>query len=500
MAHFKTKIDRFDGGMVDDARDSRENVCRLSLGFNTNLVPGKIVPYRESEDGDVAATTSQKQNFALALRTGTTYSLYALGVKSGTGLAEVLYKNLTTNAANDLDDNTWATPSNNQATTGATKFGLFTYYRQTGLVYGAQLNKLWAFSPSGSAWTDDIITDDGGSPFSFTNIEEGLVHSADDILYIPYDNKIAKNDNGTWTNEALVLPSNLRITSISERGNYLAIATEDLSGVGNSVVYLWDRDSSLTTISQKIDWGSGKLKVIGELDDTLIGISFVGGISSVLDDRVIFRVNGKRFLELSGTSSTILKTAKQRIDNRLFFMMSITIDGVKREGVWSIGRSSIDSPFSLVFERPLDNDTAVGNATLRNFIYVNDFLFQSYVDGGTEKMSKTIKSDTFTNLTAKYITNFNPQMTEGQKTSKKQLVAVRLMSESLPTAGQLVLKTSVDGAADVTAFTETTNSNLVTENEGPFIEGYEYRFTIESTGGAVPTSLECKYKLVGSQL
>jgi hypothetical protein len=264
MATFTTKIDRFDGGMVNDLRNSGSNVCRLSLGFNTNSVAGKLTPYRESEDGDNASSTSNKQNFSIALRTGTTYSLYGLGVVSGTGRAEILYKDLTTGGSNDLDDAAWSTPSNNSSATGNTSFNLFTYYARAGLIYGARSGThVWAFSPGGSAF------DNTHHALTHTNIAEGLVHSKDDILYIPYDNKIVSYDHGitTWNDTALTIPTHLRIDTICEFGNYLAIGARPLSGIGNSVVYLWDRDSSLTTLSEKIDWGDGRLAVLDELED-----------------------------------------------------------------------------------------------------------------------------------------------------------------------------------------------------------------------------------------
>ncbi|GAH30408.1 unnamed protein product, partial [marine sediment metagenome] len=82
----------------------------------------------------------------------------------------------------------------------------------------------------------------------------------------------------------------LYITSICEFGNYLAIGAAPLSGLGGSVVYLWDRDSSLTTLSEIIDFGEGNLRVLEEIDGVLIGISSVGGTSDRFDDKAVFRL------------------------------------------------------------------------------------------------------------------------------------------------------------------------------------------------------------------
>src|SRR3990167_651299 len=265
-------FERFDGGMVNDPRDPAAGACRVVTNFDILTNPRKLIPYRNSEDGDSAAATSRKQNFCIALRTGTTYRLYSLGVKSGATTAEVLMKDLTTSGDDDLADNTWLTPNNNQSSAGATNFNLFIFYPKTTLIYGARAGThIWAFDPTSVAgWADTH------QALTYTNIAQGLVHPKDDILYIPYDNKIAKNDNGSWTTVALTLPSHLYITSICEYGNYLAIGCRPLSGQGDSQVYLWDRDSSLTTISESLNWGRGNLEILGVVDGLLVGISLTG--------------------------------------------------------------------------------------------------------------------------------------------------------------------------------------------------------------------------------
>src|SRR3990167_10474474 len=266
---FEQKIDRFDKVIINDPRIDDSRYSQLIKNFDAHTYPKKLVPYRSSESGDTAASTSKKQNFCVALRTGTTYSLYALGVKSGADTAEVLYKNLTQASANDLIDGGWqatGAAAKYQSASGVTNFNLFVYYAKVGRIFGAKAGTtIWVYDPAGSA---DFLEDGTGNSRSitYTNIAQGLVHSKDDNLYIPYDNKIAKNDNGSWTAVALTLPSHFKITSISEYGNYLAVACSPLSGVGESIVYLWNRDETTTILSQSIPWGEGNLTVLEEIE------------------------------------------------------------------------------------------------------------------------------------------------------------------------------------------------------------------------------------------
>jgi hypothetical protein len=486
----ETTINTFNGGIANDPRSTRENTALMLTGFDLKD-PHRLIPFNSSESGDGGASTSKKRNFTLALRTGTTWSLYALGVKSGASTAEVLYKDLTTGGSNDMGDTGWSTPANHQSASTVTNFNLFTYYKKTGLIYGARNGThIWAFSPSGSAWDDDIITTNGGTPFAYTNIAEGLVHSKDDILYIPYDNIIAKNDNGAWSETALTLPTHLKINSICEYGNYLAIACAPLSGIGNSIVYLWDRDSTLTTLSESVNWGEGELKVLEELNGYLIGVSVLGGNTVNFRARVSFKYyngNGaKEFDELVASSgSPTLLISKQKIDEKLYFMMSINYNGALREGVWSV---SNPTELRIVHERTPNNDTALTNGVLRGFFYVGDYLFQSYQDNGTYTLSKTTDGDTFA-TSGIYEKRFN---TEGSS-KKKDLVGITVENEYLPSAGQIILEYRTDeNTAWTNIFTNTTNNSIsksAVAQEGLPKDYKEIEFRVESTGGAVPTGL-----------
>src|SRR3990167_7261664 len=131
-------ISDFSLGMTSEPREEDTRYAQLLKNFDAHTFKKKLVPFRSSEDGDSAGSTSKKKNFCVALRTGTTHSLYALGVVSGTtDRAEVLYKDLTTGSANDLDDNAWTNTANNQSASDSVvlKFECFAYYRKTGRIY-----------------------------------------------------------------------------------------------------------------------------------------------------------------------------------------------------------------------------------------------------------------------------------------------------------------------------------------------------------------------------
>jgi len=499
---FKTKIDRFNGGMVGDPRDPREAVCRGTSNMDLFSYPYKIRPRFASESGDDSAATSQKQNFAIAKDGSGDYNLYSLGKQSANSRAEVLRKIITTTGAtNDLGDDGWATPSNNQSSTGAAKFDLFTYYEKVGLIFCAKTNDIMAFSPTGTAWDERAST----TQISFTTVREGLVHSVDDILYIPYDNNIAKNDNGSWTNVACAVSANERIEAICEYGNFIAIATTSLSNQSvKSNVYLWDRDTSLTIFSEKHSWGNEKLLFIEELGGFLVGASTKAGVVTALDDYVSFRYltsSGPKEFQRFPVSSINLPNMRRKANGRIYFQMYGTVDGTLRDGIWSINPT--DSGFAVTQEYTPNNTTALTTGIPSGFYILNDFVFQSYIDNSTWALSKTNESEAYT--TGVYETTINPQMPADHRDGEKQLLSARVSYEKLASGDTVVMYYRVDGGAWVEIGTASIDDSLYFEKTAPgtdpnFVAGSEYEFKLESTGGAVITAFTYKYSLIDTEV
>ena len=148
----ETTINKFDGGIVNDKRDTRKNVCRMVTSFDILTDESKMTPYRSSEDGDSSSATRKQQNFAVVGA-----KLYALGVQSGAADAEVLGKDILLSGTNSFADANWADTSGvNQQTSGTiVSFNLFTYYKNQDLIFSARDSRhIQAFSPSGSAWNN----------------------------------------------------------------------------------------------------------------------------------------------------------------------------------------------------------------------------------------------------------------------------------------------------------------------------------------------------------
>src|SRR3990167_511311 len=538
------KITRFDGGIKNDPRDQSENTCRVVTGFDVLTDPKRMSPYRDSEDGGPNSIADDKRNFVMALWEGSSpdeWRLFGLGATASGGVvAEVAMKSLGTTGGGDGDlaDNTWLQPAANASASGSMNENLFVYYRRAGKILGARAEtNIWAFTPDGSTAFDDSFR-----ALTYTQIFQGVVHSKDDRLYIPYYNSggaanaksfIARfQAPSTWDNTILTLPDHLIPITICEYGNFLAIGCAPISGVGNSRVFLWDRDSSFSTLSESIDWGDGNLMILEEVNGELIGISQTGGTAAVLGlnndpisvpsgstsftDRIIFKryLGGnkvEKITELLGTNNTTyLPVAKQKINNRLYFMMRIILNGTSREGVWSIGKNEQEE-FIIIHERTPNNNTALaGSFDLHSFIFVGDFLFQSYSTSGAYALSKTNDASSFTASSIYESKRFN-----GNDSGRnKKLISVGVMTEALPSGAQIVLSYMINGETTYTTiFTQTVydtddidylsiyHEAINIESSGATLPTFrEISFRIASTGNAVVTGLKFKYEEINDEI
>lgn len=390
-------IEDFTAGITDDPRRTDVGLSQFVSNFDIFSNKKRIIPYTDSESGDNASATSQKQAFDIGFWTpGPDWRLFSLGVKSGAGTAEVLMKTLGVGGSGDLGDATWNAPAANQSASGAVNFALWIYYKTTGKFYGLKGgNRVFSFTPDGSTvWNDNEQT------LAYVNSAQGIIHSKDDILYVPTDNVISTNNNGTWANAVLTLPADRVITSIDEWQDYIIIAAAPLSAVGKTIMYLWDRDTSLTTLSESYDGGEGVVKVVANLGGDILSIA-IANTASRLQNRVIFRqfagTSFDKFAEFIAPPGSAIETLlpiRQRVDNRVYFMMVFTIDGVVREGLWSVGISKTGA-FAISHERTPFNDTPISTVavggSMKGFFVIGDFKFIAYVDsgGGNYQLSKT---------------------------------------------------------------------------------------------------------------
>jgi len=517
-------VNRFDNGMQESQYSRIEGGCSVCKHFDAHTYPFRLRPYRGVE----ADTTGQTSIGNLLV--GSNGLVYGLG---SNGSANRIYYKST--AITDA----WAALAN--STNGGTALGyeLFVEYRDYNAVKRIFFGSYRASDTSTAIYMADITGATGitSHNLTFTTLGQGIRHPKDDVLYIPYDNKIARynpteaTESNNWTDAALTLPAAETITSIAPYGNYLAIATvptNAISGIATtgtfkSKVYLWDRDVSLGTVSEVIDWDTGLLRIINELDGVLIGVSDTKGASAVspdFDSLLVKAYTGvfpqllKEITTRKQTTTAPDAVVNSRVNfisgGKLYFSANIVGGSTspKQYGLWTVAKSKVSGRYAVTIEAGATNDNTETGVLAA--VKVGDYFNFVHTAAGTVTRSYNTTSDADAfNQTSFYESLVNPNMSDVDYMAKKQLKSVTCHYLPLPAAGDTItnfitFKYRVDGGDWISVFTESTQGAVATERvktaTDEFTSGRQYEFRIESTGGAEILGFSYKYEILETNI
>lgn len=336
------------------------------------------------------------------------------------------------------------------------------------------------------------VTTVANSSETITSVAQGLI-AKDDNGYIFYNNIVVRiYPSGTVQDQALKLPTNLKITSATNFGNYLAIGCSPTSIYnGVSKVFLWNLYSP--DVQEVIDWGEGELRVLGNVEGMLVGITdrylnnasgagrgslivqgYTGGSPQVLKEVFTEKLNG--------ITMPLSKAVK---NNRLFFsakIMTNTAGTTYDEGIWSFGRKNANYPYSLSLDYISENISTSG---IQSFGSAGNFFFIAHSgDGSVDKINDTA-TYSFTSILETQVLNF------GSTELDKRLESFKVSARKQAAGESIILKYKVDDATSWTTIGtwdtdgELSHTFLREEtNSVDFKSGREFKFQINSTGGA----------------
>lgn len=490
-------IDRFDRGMALDKYQQGTGLSSVIKDFNIFRSPNRLFPTR-----DLITDTDTQFKVGNVL-VGSNGSIYGLGTvaASGNDTQDIFIKANPSSA--------WAQVHANKLRSGFTvDYTGFLEYKSYFYAFN-QSRYLGKYDRAGVVAADATFFDLDTA--NFTNAAQPIIHPKDDVMYIPHDNYISTVNGVTKANKVLTLPSSLRIRALSWYGNYLAIACSPTTsgGLGNSAlrstVYLWDRDTSLTTVSESIDWGTGDLQVLNNFDGTLVGISHLGGSSTYITDYDSVQIKGynggapfliKEFTTIRETTTTPSCTINARVDyifrGRLYFSIDITGGSTSPElhGLWAMSKSKITGEYAVNIEK-------VTTGACLAAAQVSDFLVVVDTTVGNTRRSDNTASLTSAFPTAVVETVVNPQMSEIDYIRPKQLMAVQVDYQLLLANQTVVLSYKVDDGSWATILTASTASTVSANSgkasSGEFTKGRNYEFRVQATGGAVVHAISYKY-------
>jgi hypothetical protein len=483
------KQNNFSGGIADGIRQNTSVGFAMSKHFDIFTDPNRLIPYRSLKLDDTNATTSDMRQYRLQdfKYASNSNQLYGLG-RTSLGLTKIVSKN-------NANTGNWSLPANSEGN-GAVKNGCFVEFKD--YMWGFQgTNQIfkWGLLSGTPSITDSVATVGA----TITSVADGVIAS-DANLYLAYNNVVVRIAPGlTVTDSAKTVPSNYKITSLANYGNYLAIAAAPIANFnGVSKVFLWDLSSDL--FAETIDWGEGELRVIETIEGYLIGVTdrYLNQDTGAGRGSMIVQVySGGKVApvykevftkKLTGLS---IPTSKAVRNNRLFWGAKIMTSegGEYVEGLWSFGRKNSGFPFTMTLDIVSDAITT----GIQSFGIAGNFFFVSCNANGT--ILKTDESATYTETSVLETQIFD----FGDSDTDKQLQAVKVSFAPLTTGQTVTVKYKVDsdtswttiGTFNTTGESSRTFRNI--ESSGDALAGgKEYQFRIESTGGAEITSLNLR--------
>ncbi len=514
-------IQNFHGGMADDIYGASIGEFSVAKHFDTLTYPKRLKPFR----GMVSDTADTGIGNIIVASDGLMYG-------AGTDPNNAGFGKLWQRSGYGGSDVWQSIPVTNQLSGAFMRlndYNLLVEYKDVGnakTIFWASTNLVMNSDPAGASSATS-------QSLSFTHIGQGFVHPKDKILYIPYDNKIATVDGSISAdiNPAVwSLPSYYQIPCLTNYGNYLAIPAFATSGasVSSSIVYLSDRDTSLTTFSESINWGAGQLKVLNNLNGVLIGVStasanysgsvqdsdsllikvYAGGTEAVL----VHEIKANHLPSSNHPSVTINPRVNFIYKNRMYFSADIVPnDGVSNSyyGLWSIGKNLVNGRYSVNLERMATNDNS--ELGVLAAAISGDFLSIAHTAEGT--LTCTINGQTSSTSFAAmsvYESTVNPGMSENDAILDKSLIAVGIATLPLTAGQQVIMKYRIDSTApftplftktsatpdtDVSGFEMSIANSASASNRGRNIE-----FRLESMGGAEIISFSYKYDILKSNL
>lgn len=472
------KVNNFFNGIEDDIRKQSLNGFAITKHFDIFSNPQRLTPYRslEADTETSVSSTDLKQYLVRDFKYASASAKeYGLG-QTGAGLTKIVYKA-------DATSGLWTLPASSEGN-GAVKNGCFFEYID--YLWGFQgTNQIWKYGPLSG--TPTITNSVATVASTITSVADGVIASGDGYAYMAYNNIIVRiTDAGAVSDLAIDIPSNLKITSITNYGSYIAIGASPKSPFnGQSKVFIWGLSSDL--FKETIDWGEGELRVLEAVEGILIGITdrylnnttgagrgsmiiqgYSGGSVQVLKE--IFTQ------ALTGKTIPLSKAVK---NNRLFWAAKIMTNSAGttyNEGIWSFGRKNSAYPFSLTLDIIDEN---INTSGIDGFGTAANYFFIAHSSDGSVDKTNDAATYAFTSV-------YESQIFDMYEASlSKKLLKFTVYTAPLPASASVTVKYRINSETNFTTIGTFTTLGGISRD---FIN-------IESTGENFPTFKEVQFRI-----
>ena len=477
----------------------------------------KLKPYRDMEtealDGGAVLADQRLSSVVRYKCTGQSETIYALGQVSTSTPYPKFYLKATTNDPTTA----FSSLANGEDTSGVVIPGTLVGYK--GFLFCLKTKSGSTYLVKcihGSAPTE--IGAIGTSPVNGV-VPQILIHPKDNKMYIASGYEV-KTYDGSSLSSVVTFSTEHEITSTTHYGNNILLGMVAKNGTG-SVVGVWSGETTINTLVDVVNWGSDALMILENIGDIVVGVSSmsVGGTTDVaVVSNITFRLyaggNAQtiRTIESVGSLGSRIYPIKAKRNDSVFFPMSVYLNGVVTNQIWSIYKNS-QGTLVIVPDRKPYNDTEVTSSEpFIGISMIGDWMWVAWglasAPSSTGAFYRTNDQDVFS-ATSSYTTLINPGMLSEDLSKEKVLRQVTVRYGS-PTGASMSFNvdysvdngtnyqtaTSVTGSSSKIGVIEATNQ---TDNS-PYLSGREFIFNLELTGYGEIYEIIYKYDLINTTL
>lgn len=325
------------GGIADSKWSGIPNSLYRYVGFDPHSAPGILrVAQKMTKNSGLVVTDFCKAR--LASSNGRTY-----------------WGSSTNGNIYECDANgTWTLVFTVTAATGESK--ILDMIEHLGYIFIAtseRLHRISATNAEGAAeWTANFEPD--WASFSIADTLYHPMFILNLVLYIGSGSNIAQvDDNGTFSPSALVINNPLRVTTLGKMGVDLLIGTFVNDNITKTQIYRWNTYSDSFTVSDTID--EVGVNAFLEADNyTYVSCGVAGNLYYYDGEKLNLykKIPG----DYSPTrKSTVYPQAVGNIEGQILFGVSNTIGNPSDEGIFRIGRNSINYPYIMDLPYPISS-------------------------------------------------------------------------------------------------------------------------------------------------
>ncbi len=491
------RINTFDGGQAQDIRTHATNEHTTSVNFDVFSDPHLLQPYYV-QVADTSSGTINDYNITdvdIMTIAGST-NLIGMGKQDSTHDYVSFFRK------NNVSDITTAWTQYVSSSGYNQIAGTLCVYKGNAyaLAYNGTTVELIKWDGTGGALTN--IGALGGSYNSSVPVARPFVHPEDNVLYMVAGNIISKYDGSSFVGTAFTLPNSGYGVSLTSYGTNLAVATRPVNSWGDSMVYLWGRQTTVNTTQGNIRAGKEQINSVTNINNVLIMVmssANAGSYSTVLDGRLIIRGYAGGAVETiknmpfpAGGGSNNFRMTK---DDKLYFGFS------NDTAIYVFGKNDSGQYFCSH-----DRKYPANISSVTGLSFVGDYLFTSYTKtSGSPATGFLAVTSTSAYGDSSYTTAINQAMPLEDRYKHKQLEAIYV---AVKFGNTCTVSYSWDGGATNTIIsdsTSTTGSNvtLYATNENsatPFEDGYELTITVAGTGNMQVKEIGYRYSILDTVL